>query len=140
MLDPKSEFTLDQEEFKSLINFLQENYEPFRKGVKAYIPLDDPYDQENANQIRALFSQQDKTALVEFIISNNVIPHDLEIAVASAKRINAVHEFEQMLGNNETEHGSNTHNYQMEASTASFSETSAGRCPCIADNLHRNVF
>jgi len=41
VLEPKSELTLDQEEFKSLINFLQENYEPFRKGVKAYIPLDD---------------------------------------------------------------------------------------------------
>jgi len=104
VLEPKSELTLDQEEFKSLINFLQENYEPFRKGVKAYIPLDDPYDKENANQIRALFSQPDKTELVDFIISNNVIPHDLEIALASAKRINAVHEFEQILGNNETEH------------------------------------
>ncbi len=103
-LEPKSELTLDQEEFESLISFLQENYEPFKKGVKAYIPLENPYDQENAYQIRALFSQPDKKALVDFVIKNNVIPHELEIGLINAKRINSIHEFEEMLKNDNTEH------------------------------------
>lgn len=103
-LDPKSELTLDQEEFESLINFLQESYEPFKKGVKAYIPLENPYNKENAEQIRALFSQPDKSALVEFITSNHVIPKDLEVGLENAKRVNAVREFEEMLAKNETEH------------------------------------
>lgn len=55
-LQPKSELTLDDEEFKALIEFLREQYEPFRQGVKAFIPLDKPYEQEHAAQIRALFS------------------------------------------------------------------------------------
>lgn len=36
---PKSELTLDNEEFLSLIAFIREKYEPFRQGVKAFIPL-----------------------------------------------------------------------------------------------------
>ena len=103
-LNPKSDLTLDQEEFKALINLLQENYAPFKKGIKAYIPLDNPFDTENANQVRALFSQPDKSALIDFIISNNVIPQDLEIGLENAKRLNAIREFEGMLQNNNNEH------------------------------------
>jgi len=102
-LDPKSELTLDQEEFKALINFLQKNYEPFKKGVKAFIPLDKPFVKENAEQVRALFSQPDKSALVDFIISNNVIPQDLEVGLKNAKRVNAVRTFEKMLLGNKNE-------------------------------------
>ena len=42
-LAPKSELTLDDDEFKALITFMQESYEPFRQGVKAFIPLDRPF-------------------------------------------------------------------------------------------------
>jgi hypothetical protein len=61
-LQPKSELTLDDEEFQALIDFIRENYEPFRHGVKAFIPLEKPYDKENAAQIRALFSLPDSAA------------------------------------------------------------------------------
>ena len=37
-LQPKSELTLDDEEFKALIEFLREHYEPFRQGVKRLYP------------------------------------------------------------------------------------------------------
>jgi hypothetical protein len=37
---PKSELTLNHDEFQSLIEFLQQSYEPFRQGVKAFIPLE----------------------------------------------------------------------------------------------------
>ncbi|HTP39710.1 MAG TPA: hypothetical protein VMI92_09070, partial [Steroidobacteraceae bacterium] len=36
---PKSELTLDHEEFQELLKYVSENYEPFRQGVKAFIPL-----------------------------------------------------------------------------------------------------
>ena len=39
--NPKSELTLDNEEFQKLLAFLSENYEPFKKGVKEYIPIDE---------------------------------------------------------------------------------------------------
>lgn len=97
ILDPKSELTLDQEEFLSLIEFLRLNYEPFRQGVRAFIPLDRPFDTENAQQIRALFSLPGKRELVKFILENEVIPEELQAGLQQARRARAVREFEGML-------------------------------------------
>lgn len=97
---PKSELTLDHEEFQSLIKFLQQSYEPFRQGVKAFIPLERPFDAENAKQIRALFSLPNKRDLVSFILDNDVIPDQLAAGLRQARRARAVLEFEQMLGQN----------------------------------------
>jgi hypothetical protein len=99
-LEPKSELTLDQEEFKSLIDFLQQSYEPFKQGVKAFIPLDRPFDAENAKQIRALFSLPDKRKLVHFILENDVIPEELTAGLKQAQRSRAVREFNSMLAQN----------------------------------------
>lgn len=96
-LDPKSELTLDQEEFLSLIEFLRQNYEPFRQGVKAFIPLDRPFDPENAQQIRALFSLPDRREIIEFILKNDVIPEELHAGLQQAGRARAVREFQKML-------------------------------------------
>ncbi len=96
-LKPKSELTLNHNEFKSLIDFLQENYEPFRKGVKAFIPLDQPFDIENANQIRALFSLPNKDEVIKFILNNNVIPGDLVLGLRHSQRLRAINKFENML-------------------------------------------
>lgn len=96
-LAPKSELTLDQEELKSLIEFLQQSYEPFRQGVRAFIPLDRPFDSENAKQIRALFSLPNKRELVSFILDNDVIPSELVAGLRHAQRARAVREFEIML-------------------------------------------
>lgn len=97
-LDPKSELTLDREEFLSLIEFLRLHYEPFRQGVKAFIPLDRPFDPDNAQQIRALFSLPDKRELIKFILRNDVIPEELQAGLQQARRARAVREFQKMLG------------------------------------------
>jgi len=86
-LTPKSELTFDNEEFISLIAFLQEHYEPFKEGVKAFIPLDKPYEKSNAEQIKALFSLPDKKKLVDFVLKNDVIPEELEAGLLHAKRV-----------------------------------------------------
>jgi hypothetical protein len=95
---PKSELTLDSEEFQALLKFLGENYEPFRQGVKAFIPLDRPFDVENAKQIRSLFALPNRRELVDFIIKNEVIPEELEAGLRQAQRARAVTKLEQMLG------------------------------------------
>ena len=99
-LQPKSELTLDQEEFQALIDFLRENYEPFRQGVKAFIPLDKPFEAENAKQIRDLFSLPNIEDLVKFIRDNNIIPKELEAGLRQARRAYAVSKFEKMLCQN----------------------------------------
>jgi hypothetical protein len=97
LLAPKSELTLDQEEFQALIAFLSESYEPFRQGVKAFLPLDRPFDTENAAQIRALFSLPNKRELIRFILAHDVIPEELAAGLQQARRARAVREFERML-------------------------------------------
>ena len=92
--EPRSELTLNDAEFKALIEFVREHYEPFRRGVKAFIPLDTPFDEENAAQIRALFSIPEKHELVEFIVENNIIPDELAALLQQAERIRAIKEFE----------------------------------------------
>lgn len=96
-LQPKSELTLDDEEFKSLIEFIRDNYEPFRHGAKAFIPLDKPFEAESATQIRALFYLPDKQQIVQFILSNKIIPEQLAAGLEHAHRLNAIQQFEQML-------------------------------------------
>lgn len=94
---PKSELTLTGEEFVNLISFIQENYEPFKNGTKAFIPLDNPYDQSVANQVRQLLNLDDRERMLNFLIDNDVIPSDLEIGLAHAKRSRAIDEFNTML-------------------------------------------
>lgn len=96
-LEPKSELTLDDEEFKNLIEFLRQNYEPFKDGAKAFIPLDNPYDQGTANQVRALLNIPDRKKMLEFILNNNVIPEDLEVGLTHARRSRAIDEFNNLL-------------------------------------------
>ena len=96
-LEPKSELTFDNEEFEELIKFLQENYEPFKKGFKAFIPVDKPFTHENAEQVRKLFSVPDKTKLIRFIAEENIIPTDIASALDQLRRAKAVREFESML-------------------------------------------
>lgn len=99
-LDPKSELTLDHEEFHALLYFLQESYEQFRQGVKAFIPLDRPFEKENAQQIRALFSLPNKQELVRFILQNDVIPSELATGLRQARRVRSVNQFSSMLEEN----------------------------------------
>lgn len=101
--EPKSELTLDQEEFQALLAFLRESYEPFRQGVKAFLPLDRPFDTANAQQVRALFSVPNKREPVKFILENEVIPADLAAGLRQARKARAVREFEQMLSQDLTE-------------------------------------
>ena len=71
---PKSELTLDVEEFRNLISFLQENYEPFKKGVKQFIPIDGRFDESDITHLKAIFENPEQQQLLDFIISHEIIP------------------------------------------------------------------
>lgn len=101
--DPKSELTLDGEEFESLVNFIQNNYQAFKNGAKAYLPLDNPYDLSIAQQIKQLLHESDKSEMLQFLIQNDVIPQDLEIGLAHSRRSRAIDEFQAMLESDLTE-------------------------------------
>jgi hypothetical protein len=102
--NPKSELTLDSEEFLNLVEFVQESYEPFKRGVKQYIPIEGSFNQENINHLKALFENPEKQELLDFVVSNQIIPQDLVVALQSISRSKAIEEFEQMLDDDLVEH------------------------------------
>jgi len=95
--NPKSELTLDNDEFQKLLDFLAENYEPFKKGVKKYIPLDEKFDQRSTEHLKAIFNNPDKQKILNFIAENKILPDDLIAGLQYQVRINAVKRFEKML-------------------------------------------
>jgi len=96
--NPKSELTLDNEEFQNLLKFLWENYDPFKRGIKKYIPIDQKFDKKNIEHLRAIFDNPDKNKVLDFIAKNNILPNDLVAGLQHQVRIRAVEEFEAMLG------------------------------------------
>lgn len=101
--EPKSELTLTGEEFSALIAFIQENYEPFKNGTKAFIPLNDPYDKDTAHQVKQLLESGNRDQMINFLIENEVIPSDLEVGLTYAKRSRAIDEFNAILEMDYTE-------------------------------------
>jgi len=57
---PKSELTLDNDEFKALLNFIEENYELFKQGAKRYLPIDQKFDPKSLAHLKAIFDNPDK--------------------------------------------------------------------------------
>ena len=94
---PKSELTLDNEELNALLEFVSENYEPFKKGVRKYIPLDEGFDGKNIDHIKAIFGNPDKEQLLDLILTNEILPQDLLAGLEKRVQIEAVEEFGRML-------------------------------------------
>jgi len=97
---PKSELTLDNDEFKALLNFIEENYEPFKQGVKRFIPIEQKFDPASLAHLKGIFDNPDKKKVLDFIAANNILPDDLIAGLQSQERIKAVNGFEMMLNQN----------------------------------------
>lgn len=102
-MSPKSELTLDDEEFRNLIEFIRENYEPFKAGTKAFIPLDRPLDGHTAGVIKRLFDHPDKRKLIDFVAGHDIIPEHLILALHHKQRMDALSQFQHMLAEDLTE-------------------------------------
>lgn len=95
---PKSQLTLKRSELDSLIEFLQENYEPFKDGIKKYIPIQgDGFNDNSANTLLAIFQTNEKQKLIKFVLENNLIQDDLTKSLEIKNKELAVIEFQKML-------------------------------------------
>ena len=103
-LEPKSELTLTDEEFKALVVFLQTNFEPFKEGFKKYVPLDENFNQANIDHLKAFFENPEKQELLDFIIGHDIIPNDLFVAFQQLTKVRAIEDYESMLDEDLTEH------------------------------------
>lgn len=102
--NPKSQVSLDREEFQSLTEFLQSNYEPFSQGYDSFIPLGRRFDQETIHALTAIVDSPAKKDLLDFIVNNEILADELMSALQSRTRIKAVEEFKSMLSKDLSEH------------------------------------
>jgi hypothetical protein len=97
---PKSQLTLDALELSELVSYLQENYEPFKDGIKKYIAIQGGgFNDNSANTLLAIFQSQEKEKLFKFILDNNLIEEDLLQSVEIKKKKFAIDVFEKRLSN-----------------------------------------
>jgi len=98
--NPKSELTLDNDEFQQLLEFLSDNYEPFKQGIRKYILIDEKFNEKSIEHLKAIFDNPDKQKVLDFIAKNSILPDELISGLQNQTRIYAVKEFEDMLGQN----------------------------------------
>jgi hypothetical protein len=101
---PKSELTLDEEEFQNLVQFISDNIEPMKDGVKRYICIDDDFDLELAEKLRGIFAHEDKGKVLEFLVTHDLMPEEILHGLESQKRMRAVEEFQEKLQQNLVEY------------------------------------
>jgi len=94
---PKSELTLDNEELDALLVFISENYEPFKDGVKRYIPIDGSFDLKNLEHIKAIFENPDLEKVLDLVLENQILPQDLLAGLEKRARNESVEQFTKML-------------------------------------------
>lgn len=101
--EPKSELTLDDNELRTLLAFIAENYEPLRAGAHKYIPIDEAFDNGNVEHVKAIFRNPDKERLLKFILDNSILPDELVIDIQHQERVKAIGEFERLLASDALE-------------------------------------
>jgi hypothetical protein len=91
---PKSELTLDNEEFNNLLDFISNNYTPLKDGAKTYITIDDP---KLVPKLKAIFGYNDKTKVLDLIINNDLVPDDIVNGIKLQEKKKAILEYEEKL-------------------------------------------
>ena len=102
--NPRSELTLDSEEFQNLLHFLWDNYEPFKKGFNKVIPVDGKFNPDSIHHLKAIVESPEKQKALDFIASNDLLADELMAGLQYRARANAVKDFESMLRQDLVEH------------------------------------
>lgn len=97
--DPKSELTLDGEEFSNLCDFISQNHQPFKDGAESHIAIEEDVSKGEVEYMKSLFGDAKKKDALEAIVKSNILPEDLISSIQLQSRFNAVSEFEEMLKN-----------------------------------------
>lgn len=101
---PKSELTLTHEEFLNLIEYIKQNYAPFKEGVTDFIPIESSLTKENSENIRKLLNQPENDEILDYIVNNEIISDELFASLKGVEKIKAIKEFESMLDDDLVEH------------------------------------
>lgn len=99
--EPKSELTLDNEEFCKLIEYLEANYGPLKLGEGKYLEIQQSSALPILKQIQKLNIPDERQALD--LIESGLLTDNIQTAVNTIKRKKAIKDFEENLSQNRSE-------------------------------------
>jgi len=95
--DPKNSITIRENEIENLVEFISSNYAPLKAGERTYIPVEGSIDATVADQLRKIFQNKDKQAILDLVLDNELLPEEVLQGVQLRKKQAAVAEFRRML-------------------------------------------
>jgi hypothetical protein len=94
---PKSRMTFYTDEFNELLTFISDNYEPFKAGVRNYIPINSKFDPKSLTHVRAVLNDPDKQKVLKLVAELDLVPEDVVRGLEARNRSKAVETFEGMI-------------------------------------------
>jgi len=84
--NPKSELTLTEDEFSSLIEFLRNGYEPFKYGLKSFIGENGKFTEKEFSFLKNIFANPDRTNLINAFVEHKIISSDVLFTINNIGR------------------------------------------------------
>ena len=95
--NPKSELTLDGQEFENLITFIEKFYKPMEMGVDRFISVDGSQMSELLRKFNSIAAEDSEKARA--LLESGLINGNISSAIVHAKRVEALEEFKRDLEN-----------------------------------------
>lgn len=95
IIEPKSELTLDNEEFCKLVKYLETNYGPLKLGEGKYLEITQNETLPILKQIQKLNIPDERQAIE--LIESGLLTDNIQIAINTIKRKKAIQDFEKNL-------------------------------------------
>lgn len=92
---PKSELTLDNDEFLNLISFIEEYYKPLELGINKFIPLDDSNATYLLRKFKTLVNSDEETA--RQLLDSGLFSENISLAIALIKKKSSLDEFSNSI-------------------------------------------
>lgn len=95
---PKSELTLNNVEFLSLVSFIQEYYKPLEMGVNSFIPVDNSNSMQLLQKFKSLMGSDEETA--KLLLQSGLLSDNITLAIDLIKKKAGYDEFNNSINKN----------------------------------------
>ena len=95
---PKSELTLDNDEFLNLISFIQSYYKPLEMGVNSFIPIDNSNSMHLLQKFKSLMGSDEETA--KLLLESGLLSDNITLTIDLIKKKVGYDEFNNSINCN----------------------------------------
>ncbi len=95
---PKSELTLDNEEFLNLVSFIEAYYKPLELGVNSFIPIDNSNSMQLLKKFKTIVNSDKETA--KQLLESGLLSSNIALAIDLIKKKAGIDEFSSYINQN----------------------------------------